>query len=263
MGEMLLLSMSTLASGSSGNCLLLSDGENHLLVDAGISARRIVKSLKTLGIAPNDLSGVLITHEHSDHVTGLDCLVRHYALPVYASAPTGRQLCCRIAAVEDLLYTFSPGDSFSVGNLEVTSFPTPHDTPGSVGYTVTDGVRRCAVVTDLGMVTGAVLEGASGCDLLVVETNHDPDWVRSGPYPQFLKARILGNHGHLSNEAGADLACICVSQGARRVVLAHLSEKNNSPQHAYETVREKLCALKSDALLTVAPRSEPGPAYSV
>jgi len=258
-----LLSLSTLASGSSGNCLLLSDGKTNLLVDAGISARRIVKSLKTLGVEPQDLSGILITHDHSDHVSGLHTFTRHYALPVYASAPTGRQLCYRIAAMEDLLRSFSPGDCFSVGGLEVTSFPTPHDTPGSVGYSVTDGKRRCAVVTDLGVVTGAVLEGSSDCDLLVVETNHDPDWVRSGPYPQFLKARILGDHGHLSNEAGADLACTCVSQGARRVVLAHLSAENNSPQHAYDTVKAKLSALGSDALLAVAPRNELGPSYPV
>ncbi len=262
-GEMRLLSLTTLSSGSSGNCLLLSDGSTHLLVDAGISARRIEKSLKTLGIEPRELSGILITHDHSDHVAGLTTFTRHHALPVYASAPAGQQLCYRIAAIEDLLRSFSPGDCFSIGGLEVSSFPTLHDAPGSVGYSVTDGKRRCAVVTDLGIVTAEVLEGAANCDLLVVETNHDPDWLRSGSYPQFLKLRILGDHGHLSNDAGADLACACVSRGARRVVLAHLSQENNSPQRAYDTVKAKLSALGSDALLSVAPRCEPGPVYLV
>ena len=258
-----MLSLTTLASGSSGNCLLLSDGSTHLLIDAGISARRIVRSLRDLEIEPDRLSGVLVTHEHTDHVAGLATLTKQFSLPVYASAPVGRQLCCRIAALEDVLRTFSPGDRFVVDGLEVTSFPTLHDTADSVGYSVTDGVRRCAVATDLGVVTEAVLAGASGCDLLVVETNHDPDWVRFGPYPPFLKARILGNRGHLSNDAGAALARACVASGTRRVLLAHLSSENNTPRRAYDTVAAALDELGGEAALAVAPRGEPGPTYLV
>lgn len=262
-----MLSLTTLASGSSGNCLLLSDGVTHLLLDAGISARRIVRSLRSFGLEASDLSGVLVTHEHVDHISGLQTLTKQYALPVYTSFGTGRQLCYRIAAMEDVLRPFDPGDQFTVGSLEITSFATPHDTPASVGFTVSDGSRRAAVVTDLGMVTEEVCRKVDGCHLLVVETNHDPEWVASGPYPPFLKARILGDHGHLSNAAGAALACMAVSKNARTVVLAHLSAENNTPQRALDTVCACLSEMGAragrDVAVAVAPRAEPGSCYEV
>ena len=132
-----MLELCTLASGSSGNCLLVSDGHTHILVDAGISARRITRSLRELGLDPKELSGILITHEHSDHISGLATLTKQLSLPVYTSRGTGLQLCCRIAFLEDVLHTFRPGESFEVGGLGVESFPTPHDTVESVGYAVT------------------------------------------------------------------------------------------------------------------------------
>lgn len=262
-----MLFLTTLASGSSGNCLLLSDGVTHLLLDAGISARRIVHSLRSLGLEASDLAGVLVTHEHTDHIAGLQTLTKQYALPVYASYGTGRQLCYRIAAMEDVLRPFDPGDVFAVGSLEVSSFATPHDTPASVGFTVSDGRRRAAVVTDLGVVTEEVRRRVDGCHLLVVETNHEPEWVTSGPYPPFLKARILSDHGHLSNMAGAALACAAVSKNARTVVLAHLSAENNTPEKALDTVCACLLEMGArsgrDVAVAVAPRSEPGGRYEV
>lgn len=262
-----MLSLTTLASGSSGNCLLVSDGSTHLLLDAGISARRITRALREHGIEPAELAGVLITHEHSDHISGLATLTKQFCLPVFASQGTGRQLCYRIAALEDVLHPFEPGDTLAVGDLQVTSFATPHDTPSSVGYTVTDGKRRAAVVTDLGIVTEEVRRHAEGCHLLVVETNHEPEWVASGPYPAFLKARILGDRGHLSNEAGADLACCAVSHHARTVVLAHLSAENNTPARALDTVCNCLAHMGAragtDVKVAVAPRSECGVCYEV
>ena len=262
-----MLTLTTLASGSSGNCLLVSSGSTHLLVDAGISARRIAGHLRILGIDPAGLSGILITHEHTDHIAGLATLFRQYHLPIYASHGTGRQLCYRLAALEDQLHPFAQGAPFSIGELEVSSFPTLHDTPYSVGYSITDGHHRAAVVTDLGLVTQDVLAGISGCHLLVAETNHDEDWVRSGPYPYPLKQRILGDHGHLSNEAGGQLVCSAVAAGAVQVVLAHLSSENNTPARAYGVVSaalERMGALAgADLALSVAPRSEPGPTYQV
>ena len=257
-----MLELCTLASGSSGNCLLVTDGRTHLLVDAGISARRICKSLKELGVDPKELSGVLITHEHTDHISGLATLTKQLRLPVYASRGTGRQLCYRIAFLEELLRPFQAGDGFSVGDVDVESFPTPHDTAESVGYALSAGGRKAAVVTDLGYVTEAVSRGIRGADLLVAEANHDVEWLQSGPYPYFLKARILGDRGHLSNEAGAELACAAVEDGARAVILAHLSSENNTPARAYEIVRAALerrgAAVGADVSLEVAPRSEPG-----
>lgn len=262
-----MLQLCTLASGSSGNSLLVSDGRTHLLVDAGISARRITKSLRELGVEPRELSGVLVTHEHSDHICGLATLTKQFSLPVYASKGTGMQLCYRIAFLEPCLRTFCPGESFEVGDLGVETFPTPHDTAESVGYAVSGGGRKAAVVTDLGEVTLAVAAGVKGAHLVVAEANHDVEWVRSGPYPYFLKSRILGDHGHLSNEDGGALARSAVEQGARTVVLAHLSAENNTPARAYDAVRACLeqggVDVEKDLLLEVAPRSEPGRRYTV
>lgn len=262
-----MLELCTLASGSSGNSLLVTDGRTHVLVDAGISCRRICTGLKELGVEPTELAGVLITHEHSDHISGLTTLTKQLKLPVYASPGTGRQLCYRIAFLEELLRPVAPGEGFSIGGLAIESFPTSHDAAESVGYALSAGGRKAAVVTDLGYVTEAVLRGIRGADLLVAEANHDVEWVQSGPYPYHLKARILGDRGHLSNEAGAELAWTAVEGGARTVVLAHLSHENNTPAWAHEVVRGVLerrgAAVGRDVALEVAPRSEKSRRYTV
>ena len=260
-----MLTYTTLASGSSGNCALVSCGRTHLLLDTGISARRITTALKRLGVDPASLSGVLITHEHSDHISGLTTLTKQLKLPVYATAPTLRQLCYRIPFLEDLCRSFEPGDGFPVGEIWVGSFPTSHDAACSVGYTLTGEGCKAAAATDLGYLTLAVLQAVQGCDLLVCETNHDEDWVRSGPYPYYLKQRILGDRGHLSNETGAELAALAVESGARTVVLAHLSSENNTPARARDVVSRRLSAggidPERDVSLTVAPRNECGPVF--
>ncbi len=266
-GEIYLLSLTTLASGSSGNSLLVSDGKTHVLIDAGISARRITKSLRELGVDPAGLAGILITHEHSDHICGLTTLAKQFDMPVYASKGTGRQLCYRIAFLEERLRAFEAGAAFEIGGLMVESFPTPHDAAESVGYAVSAGGRKAAVATDLGRVTEEVARGIQGANLLVAETNYDPEWLQSGPYPYYLKERIQGDWGHLSNQAGADLACAAVENGTSTVILAHLSKENNTPARAYGTV---LAAMErrgirptADVRLEVAPRSETGARYEV
>lgn len=256
-----MLTLTTLASGSSGNCTLVSGAGTHLLIDAGISARRVCKALAALGVAPGDLSGILITHEHSDHISGLATLTKQHHIPVYASPGTGRQLCYRIAAVEDIITPCNPGTCFQVGRLTVETFPTSHDAAQSMGYTVSDGERKAALVTDLGVVTEAVLAGIQGADLLVVEANHDEEMLQSGPYPYYLKQRILGAQGHLSNEAGGALARMAVEAGASTVILAHLSSENNTPERARCAAERALvgCA----ATVAVAPRAETGRSYPV
>ena len=244
-----MLTFTTLASGSSGNAALVSCGNTHVLLDAGISARRVSAGLKALGIAPEALSAVLLT--------------KRLRLPVVTSGPTGRQLCYRVPFLDGLIRQQEPGTGIQLGELWVESFPTPHDAAGSVGYSITGGGRRVVLCTDLGHVTGQVKQAVQGCDLLVCETNHDEDWVRSGPYPYHLKARILGDRGHLSNEAGAELAALAVESGTRQVALAHLSAENNTPVRARQTVCRRLSAMgcdpERDIALWVAPRSEMGP----
>lgn len=257
----------TLASGSSGNCLLVSAGGAHVLVDVGISCRRITTALDQLGVAPEELAGVFITHEHSDHIAGLATLTKKFALPVYTSPGTARQLCYRIAALEDLVHTVTPGDSLEVGPFGVETFPTSHDAAESMGFALTHQRRKAAVVTDLGCVTPAVADGVKDAHLLVCEANHDVDWLESGGYPYYLKARILGDRGHLSNEAGAALACQCAQAGARTVLLAHLSKENNTPARALQVAQTVLRGAgidpERDICLDAAPRAELSRAYVV
>lgn len=259
-----MLNVVTLASGSSGNAALVSCGDTHILLDAGISARRIVNGLKALGVAPEELTAILVTHEHHDHISGLQVLTKKLRVPIVSSGPTCRQLCGKIPCLDDLVREQEPGTGVQLGELWVESFSTPHDAAGSVGYSITGDGCRMVLCTDLGYVTEQVKGVVRGCDLLVCETNHDEDWVRSGPYPYALRARILGDYGHLSNEAGAELAALAVESGTRTVVLAHLSQQNNTPAHARQAVCRRLAALcdpERDIALSVAPRSELGPVY--
>ncbi|MCC8122301.1 MAG: MBL fold metallo-hydrolase [Oscillospiraceae bacterium] len=262
-----MLQVCTFASGSKGNCTLVTDGKTHILIDAGISARRITTALQTVGLSPGDLSGVLITHEHGDHIAGLATLTKHFRLPVYASRGTSRTLTYRIAFPDDVLRPFVAGTSFCIDSLHLETFSTSHDAADSTGYTVTDGKRKAAVTTDLGYVSDAVRAAVAGSHLLMVETNHDEDMVRGGGYPPFLQARILGDEGHLSNHAGAALAAACVQDGASTILLAHLSQQNNIPRLAHEIVAAALRGVGVDdergVTLAVAPASAASPLYAV
>jgi len=248
-----------LASGSTGNAALVSCGDTHILLDAGISAKRITAGLSSLGVAPCQLSAILLTHEHSDHVSGLRVFTKKARVPIYATGPTCREWYRRNQCDEvmDLFREQEAGEGIQIGPLWAESFPTPHDAAGSVGWSIAGDGGRMVLATDLGHVTDQVLQAVEGCDLLVCEANHDEDWVRSGPYPYYLQQRILGDFGHLSNEAGAELAALAVESGTRAVVLAHLSQQNNTPAHAYEVVCRRLramgCDPERDISLAVAP----------
>lgn len=256
-----MITLHTLASGSEGNCLLLSADGTHLLLDAGISCRRINTSLSRLGLSLADVAAVLITHDHSDHISGLTTMARRWQLPVYASPAAARQLSYRIAGMEPLLRHVSCGIPFPIGNFTVTAFPTSHDGHGGVDYRFDCGGASAGVITDTGYVTEEARHTLSGVELLVLESNHDVEWLRSGPYPYQLKARILSDHGHLSNDAAAAFAAEMAQQGTRQFVLAHLSKENNTPQRALDTVCLALSG--TDATVEVAPRDELSRAYVV
>lgn len=263
------MTFTTLASSSTGNAALVSCGDTHILLDAGISAKQIAARLRDLGTVPQQLSAILITHAHSDHVSGLRVLAGKAGAPVYATSTAfwewyKRNRCDE---VKSLFRPLEAGAGVQIGPLWVESFPTPHDAAGSVGYSIAGEGGRVVLCTDLGYVTGEVRRAVEGCELLVCETNHDVDWVRSGPYPYYLKQRILGPRGHLSNEAGAELAAFAVESGAKAVVLAHLSRTNNTPARAYEAVSLRLLAMdcdpERDISLSVAPADAPGPSISL
>lgn len=249
----------TLASGSAGNSTLICDNNTSVLIDAGISARRLCSALGQLGLTMDGLSGILITHEHSDHVRGLDTLIKHFEVPIFAPRTVANHLRWSIAGVEDYIKELTVGSETAVGGLSIVPFRTPHDTPESVGYRIT-GSRRLGFCTDCGHVTDEIWEGLKGVDAAVLEANHDPRRLMDGPYPAMLKRRILSDNGHLSNKCCGELAVRLAESGTRQFVLAHLSRENNTPALALNTVfgvlKENSIDPENHVSVAVAPEKD-------
>lgn len=241
----------TFASSSAGNAALVCSGETRLLIDAGISCRRIEQSLGALSLRLSDLSAVLISHGHIDHVRGLATLQKKCAAPLYLSAAAGEALPLTAGRAR----FFSAGEAFSIGSLRVLPFQTSHDAPGSVGFRIDgeDGASL-ATLTDSGIVTDEAFAAAAGAATLLLEANHDVSMLRAGPYPYPLKQRILSERGHLSNDAAAAFAVEAVRAGTQEILLAHLSGENNTPQLAEYTVARALQAQGLRIRLSAAPR---------
>ena len=253
----------TLASGSSGNALLLSCGGSHVLLDAGISCRRVTAALRELGLEPGSLSAILITHTHADHISGLQTLLKRCSAPVFATERAGRELAWRLPAAAARLAALDFGSTQPIGEFSVTAVPTSHDAPGSCGFRLDTEDGSVGVLTDTGYVTGEAAEILEGVDLAVLEANHDTDTLQSGPYPYYLKQRILGPQGHLSNADAARFAAALAENGASEIILAHLSRENNTPAMAQTAVEQALSAAGVSPLLSVAPRDCLGPAHVV
>ena len=225
------MQVSVLASGRKGNAIFIEMDETRLLVDAGIGVRRMARELGALSVPLESLDAIFITHEHSDHVKGLETILKRTDAPVYARPGTLRAMASG-ALPEDRFFAIH--DTVDVGALRVSAFDIPHDAAAPVGYEIA-GSRKCTVATDLGYVTDTVRSAMEGSDVLVFEANHDRRMLRQGPYPWPLKQRILSNRGHLANdEAGRALASL--RSRPRKIILAHLSETNNRPDIAEQTV---------------------------
>lgn len=235
------------ASGSGGNCLLLEDRETKILIDAGISKRRVVAALASLGCAMEQIGGVLITHEHSDHISGLVSLVKGRDLPVFAPHTVAARLLGAFPALQDQLRVIPVGEAFSLGDLRITAFHTSHDTDESVGYRI-QGTGIYAHATDTGCVTEEMRAALLGADTVLLESNHDEEMLRYGPYPFPLKKRILSARGHLSNADCAALARELAENGTRCLILAHLSRENNTPEKAMEETGRALAGLPTSLL---------------
>lgn len=245
----------TLSSGSSGNALVFSENQTHILLDAGISCRRIQQGLQQIGLDLSDLSAVLISHTHSDHISGLQTLVKRCQIPIYASTEAAKVLCSRVAGASALLRPFSQGVAFPVEDCSVTPFSTCHDAPGSTAYRIDTPEGSFGFLTDSGRVPDGAREVLPGVDLLLLEANHDVEKLCSGPYPYYLKRRILSEEGHLSNAAAAEFAVEAAQWGVSEIVLAHLSAENNTPAMAFDTVARSLSNAGFTLPLSVAPRS--------
>jgi phosphoribosyl 1,2-cyclic phosphodiesterase len=227
-----------LASGSRGNALYIESTESRILIDAGLSARELTRRLEGIGVRGEDIDALLVTHEHTDHAQGVGPMSRRFNLPVYLHHETRRAL-PKLGRISDLV-EFSSGDVFDLKDLRITPFPITHDAAAPVGYTIETSAGKIGVATDLGMATRLVCERLQGCRILVLESNHDEEMLRDGPYPWPLKQRIRGNHGHLSNLAAGQLLGDLVSDRLEAVFLAHLSEENNRPELALRSAREVL-----------------------
>ena len=253
------ISFCPLFSGSSGNALLVCCGDATVLVDAGVSATRIIKECQAAGVNPARLTAILITHEHSDHISGAGILSRKLDLPIYAPEKTWSAMRSKLGDVADKnVRLVEPGMDFYMGDMNVYPFRTPHDAADPVGYAFSSGACKLTILTDIGCVKADWLDAAEGSGTVLLESNHDRDILQAGRYPYELKRRILSNRGHLSNEDAGRAAALLAQRGVTDIILGHLSKENNFPQLAYETVA---AALKEagylpgeDVRLTVARR---------
>lgn len=253
---------STLASSSKGNCTFVSGGGTSVLVDAGISFRQIRLQLAKHDLDHTDLSGVLITHEHTDHIRGLNVLLKNMHIPVY-SAPETLEFLIDNNHVPKGANLIPVDSEFLLENIKVTPFDTPHDAVHSLGFRLEfPDSNKIGIATDLGYISQEVQDGLEGCNMVLLESNFDHGMLECSSYPYYLKRRIKGENGHLANEDCATAICSLVEKGTTRFVLGHLSEENNLPSLAYETTR---CVLKQkqmiegeDYLLHIAPARTAG-----
>lgn len=235
------LNFCSFSSGSSGNCYLVKSENTAILVDAGISGKRIFEGLEMTATPKEQLAALLITHEHIDHTKSIRTLMKKTkSMKAYANAMTWEQICGQVC--EEQREVFKTGDTFPVGDILVRTFRVSHDAADPVGYTFTAGGKQISIVTDTGCMSDEIISEIRDADILVLEANHDIDMLKLGRYPWFLKQRVLGEEGHLSNVAAGEtiLRLLSEKNKERHVLLAHLSKENNFPEMAYQTVKNIL-----------------------
>jgi phosphoribosyl 1,2-cyclic phosphodiesterase len=242
-----MVSLTVLASGSSGNSSILATSRTRILVDCGLSCRETLRRMAAVGEDPLQISAIVISHEHSDHVSGLWVLARKLNIPVFMTGATyagwqhwARDKETRIKPVLDKLETFAAGKAFTVGDVTISPFTIPHDAADPVGFTFRAEGVKIGIVTDLGYMPRSVVDNIRGCDGLMIESNHDLEMLRGGPYPWQVKQRVMGRTGHLSNAALAQFFSSDYDGGAAFLVLAHLSEANNHPDLARSAAEQGL-----------------------
>ncbi len=263
------LSFCSLASGSSGNCQFIESNTTRLLVDAGMSGKYIKSSLESINVGIETINGILITHEHADHISGLGVLMRKYKLPLYVTEKTWEAVKLKIGEVDaSLLNLYETIDDILIGDIRVRGTKITHDAVDPLCYTFVNENSKVGIATDLGAISDAVIEQFKDCDLLMIESNHDIEMLKVGPYPLYLKRRILSEFGHLSNEDAGYIAREIINHGtAKNILLAHLSKENNFPDLAFETVRGILEAegfiIGKDLNLDLTYRDKVGKLYRI
>jgi len=234
------MKLCSIASGSSGNCIFAGSDTTSLLIDTGISGKRIEEGLCEIGHTTREVDGILITHEHSDHISGLGVVARRYGIPIYATQGTRKAILNSKSVGEiptELFVDIWPDADFVIGDITVSPISISHDAAQPTAYRVRQGRKTMAVMTDLGRFDSYIIENLQNVDLILLEANHDVHMLQAGTYPYYLKQRILGERGHLSNELSGQLLSQVLHDNLKTVILGHLSKENNYEQLAYETVR--------------------------
>lgn len=234
------MELCSIASGSSGNCICVGTSASHLLVDAGISGKRIEAGLNSVGLKTSEMEAILVTHEHIDHISGLGVLARRYGLPIYGTKGTldAVRLSKSVGKIDaSLLHEIVPGQDFQIGDMSVHPVSISHDAADPVAYIMKTKDKKVGVITDLGMYDDFLVSQLQEMDILLLEANHDVSILQAGSYPYPLKQRILGDKGHLSNVLSGQLLGRVLHDKFKAVVLGHLSQENNYEKLAYETVR--------------------------
>ncbi len=251
------ITLSVLASGSRGNSTYVATERVRLLVDGGLSARELERRLLSIGASPKELNGIVVTHEHVDHVRGVGTLSRRYNLPVYLNKQTHQHLPDSVGRL-DQKEEFVTGRSFSIEDLTIHPFAISHDGVDPVGFTLANGSVKIGVCTDLGAATKLVYRHLEYCSVLILEANHDMEMLKNGPYPWPVKQRIKSRVGHLSNEQSVDVLSRVFSENLQEVVLAHMSETNNSAKMVLNTFHGMLEQNKRERLtITLAFQHQP------
>ena len=257
----------SLYSGSSGNCLYLEDKDTKILIDAGVSGKKIEENLKKIYVKPEEIDAVFVSHDHIDHTKGVGVFSRRFDIPIYANRGTWEVALKGLGKISPKnMVVFHSNQEVYINGLCILPFPIHHDAGEPVGFSIENGKTKIGIITDTGKITEEILWSLKNCDLAVIESNHDVEMLKVGRYPYYLKKRILGNEGHLSNEDASKTILKLVEKGLRKVLLAHLSEENNFPELAYETTKSLLVEnnvkVQKDVMLEVASRFTPSTIYS-
>lgn len=257
-----MLKFCSLYSGSSGNCLFVSSKHTKVLIDCGTSCKKVCEGLASIDSSIEDIDAILVTHEHSDHVQSLGMVSKKFNIPVYANLETWNAMEKQKEKIlENNIKLFENDTDFTLNDLTIHPFSTPHDAANPCGFNIHNGKRKLSIATDLGHMNNDIIHQLEKSSFILLESNYEPEVLKMSKYPFYLKQRIAGPNGHLSNETAGKTIANLMKKDLKEVVLGHLSKESNFPELAYKTVTEELMNLNADIntiRLSVANRNEPG-----
>lgn len=254
-----MLNFCSLYSGSSGNSLFIESENTKVLIDCGVSCKKVEEALALLDVDPTSIDAVLVTHEHSDHVKGLGTFSKKFGVPIYANAETLDGMEAQTSKINpDIIHKFKVRDKFCIGDLEFKSFSISHDAANPCGFNVFKDNKKISIATDIGTMDTKTIKNLEDSIFILLEANYDPNILKYSPYPYLLKRRIAGPTGHLPNEDAGKTISHLMNSGLQSAMLGHLSKENNFPELAYKTVAEEIISSSHSINLSVASRTEPG-----